>query len=161
MTDSPHPSGQRLRQCVGFHRIPFRPVPVKARHDGWSAERQREFIDRLALCGIVARAARAVGMSPQSARKLREHSGAASFRSAWDRAIAAGQSYMIDVAMERSLVGRRVPVMRGGVCVAETYHCDNRLAMAAMNALDRRSDMRAAAAARSNQPGSEMIGKKR
>jgi hypothetical protein len=34
MSDLPHPSGRRLRDCVAFHHIPFKPVPVKARHDG-------------------------------------------------------------------------------------------------------------------------------
>jgi hypothetical protein len=142
MSESPHPSAARLRSCEAFQRIPFRPVPVKARHDGWTPQRQRDFIDRLALCGTVARAARAVGMSPQSARKLRDHAGAASFRRAWDRALASGQSYMIDVAMARSLVGERVPIMRKGVCVAERLRYDNRLAMVALNALDRRAATR-------------------
>ena len=138
MSDSPHPSGTRLRECVAFHHIPFRPVPVKARHDGWTRERQRGFIDRLCLSGNVARSARAVGKSPQSAYKLREHAGAASFRRAWDEALASGQSYQIDVGMERGLLGERVPIVRNGVCVGERHRFDNRLAMAALNAMDRR-----------------------
>ncbi len=139
MSDSPHPSAARLRECVAFHRIPFRPVPVAPRHDGWTRERQRGFIDRLCLTGNVARSAKAVGKTPQSAYRLRDHAGAASFRRAWDRALASGQSYQIDVAMERGLLGERVPMMRGGVCVGEIRRFDNRLAMTTLAAMDRRA----------------------
>ena len=141
MSDPPaeHPSAIRIRSCEAFRRIPFRPVPVKARHDGWTAARQRGFIDRLCITGIVARSARAVGKSPQSAYRLREHQGAASFARAWDEALASGQSYQIDVGMARSLVGEEVPVMRKGVCVGVKRRFDNRLAMATLNALDRRA----------------------
>ena len=135
----PHPSGLRLRECVAFLHIPFRAVPVKARHDGWTPERQRGFIDRLCLTGNVARCARAVGKSPRSAYSLRDHAGAASFARAWDRALASGQSYQIDVALERCLMGERVPIVRGGVCVGERHRFDNRLTMATLNALDRRA----------------------
>lgn len=139
MSDSPYPSAARLRTCEAFHHIPFRPVPVKARHDGWTPERQRGFIDRLCLCGNVARAARAVGKTPQSAYRLRDHPGAASFRRAWDEALASGESYQIDVAMERSLLGERVPIVRSGVCVGERLRFDDRLIMAALNAMERRA----------------------
>jgi hypothetical protein len=138
MNDSPHPSARRLRECVAFRHIPFRPVPVRARHDGWTRERQRGFIDRLCLTGNVARSAKAVGKTPQSAYALRRHKGAGSFARAWDRALASGQSYQIDVGLERSLLGERVPIVRGGVCVGEKLRFDNRLAMATLNALDRR-----------------------
>jgi hypothetical protein len=33
--------------------IPFTPVPVRARHDGWTAERQIAFIEALAATGAV------------------------------------------------------------------------------------------------------------
>lgn len=139
MTDSPHPSASRLRQCVAFHHIPFRPVPVKPRHDGWTRERQRGFIDRLCITGNVARSAKAVGKTPQSAYRLRDHKGAGSFAQAWDRALASGRSYQIDVGIERSLLGERVPVMRRGICVGEKHRFDNSLTIATLNALDRRS----------------------
>ena len=143
---SPHPAGRRIRECVAFHHIPFTPVPVKPRHDGWTPERQRGFIDRLCVTGCVARAARAVGKSPQSAYRLREHAGAGSFRRAWDKAHESGQSYQIDVAIDRGLNGVVVPVVRNGRLVRERYRHDNRLAMAALNAMDRRAARRAGAA---------------
>ena len=142
MSDSApeHPAARRLRECPAFHRIPFKPVPVKARHDGWTPERQRGFIDRLVVTGSVAKSARAVGMTPQSARSLRKHKGAASFSRAWDRAIENGRSYQIDVGLARSLVGERIPIVRHGRFVGEKLRFDNRLTISVLNALDRRAD---------------------
>jgi hypothetical protein len=78
-SSSPHPAAAGIRACPAFREIPFEPVPVKKRHDGWTAERQRGFIDRLCVTGGVARAARAMGKTAQSVYRLREHPGAESF----------------------------------------------------------------------------------
>lgn len=66
----------------------FAPVPVKARHDGWSAERQRRFVLALARGAGVDEAARGVGCSRQSAYALRRRSGGGEFAAAWDAALA-------------------------------------------------------------------------
>lgn len=144
MSDSPseHPSARRLRECPAFYHVRFDPVPVKARHDGWTPERQRGFIDRLVVTGSVAKSARAVGMTPQSAWALRKRKGAASFRRAWDRAAESGRSYQIDVGLERSIMGERIPMFRGGRLIGEKLRVDNRLAMSVLNALDRGAQRR-------------------
>jgi hypothetical protein len=67
---------------------PFLPVPVRARADGWTAERQARLIGLLAQTGSVAEAARRVGMSRESAHRLRQRPNAASFVHAWDSVIA-------------------------------------------------------------------------
>ena len=67
---------------------PFLPVPLRTRTDGWTPERQARFIGLLAQTGSVAEAARAAGMSRESAWRLRRWSGAASFAHAWDAVIA-------------------------------------------------------------------------
>lgn len=67
----------------------FTPVPVRARRDGWTAERQRMFIATLADTGCVGRAALAAGMSRESAYRLRRRKGAESFTAAWDSILAA------------------------------------------------------------------------
>lgn len=141
MSDSPtpHPAAARLRECAAFHHIPFTPVPVKPRHDGWTPERQRGFIDRLCVTGGVARSARAVGKSPQSAYALRRHPDGASFAHAWDRALDAGQSYQIDIGLDRALNGQSFPIVRQGRVVGERVRYDNRLAMTVLNAMDRRA----------------------
>ena len=62
---------------------------MRARKDGWTAERQRRFVDLLAAgCGP-SEAAGAVGMSKQSAFGLRRRAGAESFAAAWDAAAAS------------------------------------------------------------------------
>lgn len=134
-SSSPHPAAARLRACVAFVDIPFTPVPVKPRHDGWTPARQRGFIDRLCVSGCVGIAARAVGKSRQSAYALREHAQAGSFRRAWDRALANGQSYQWDVAIDRAVNGERVPILYRGRRVGEQVRHDNRILVAALNAM--------------------------
>lgn len=47
-------------------------VPVRARTDGWTPQRQRAFIEVLADTGSVSAAAEAVGLSREAAT-IREH----------------------------------------------------------------------------------------
>jgi hypothetical protein len=67
--------------------IRFRPVELKARHDGWTAARQVHFIEVLAATRSIAAACGAVGMSRTSAYKLRDHPEARQFRLAWSAAL--------------------------------------------------------------------------
>ena len=83
-----HPLLYALSCRVQPRRIRFTPVPLKARHDGWTPARQRHFIDRLAATKSVARACREVGMSSVTAYALRRRPGAESFAAAWDEALA-------------------------------------------------------------------------
>lgn len=86
--------------------LAFTPVPnLRPRHDGWSAERQRMFVQALAVMGAVAGAARAVGMSVQSANLLRKRPGAESFAAAWDAALFQSQQRVFDIAMDRAVNG--------------------------------------------------------
>ncbi|HEX8224446.1 MAG TPA: helix-turn-helix domain-containing protein [Allosphingosinicella sp.] len=66
--------------------LAFRPVPCGARHDGWSHERQLRFVVGLAKGLTPGRAAARLGMSRQSAYKLRKRAGAEDFAAAWDSA---------------------------------------------------------------------------
>lgn len=78
----PAPRKPRRRYVPAFH-----PVPVAARHDGWTHARQADFIGHLAETGSVLTAARAVSMSRESAYKLRRRPGAGGFAAAWDAAL--------------------------------------------------------------------------
>lgn len=60
----------------------FTPVPVRHRKDGWTPERQLQYVAALARTGHAGKAARAVGMTEQSAAKLRRRPDAASFDAA-------------------------------------------------------------------------------
>lgn len=133
-----------LLEDMPLEELAFTPVPVRARHDGWTAERQKWFILRLALGGCVSVAAKGVGMTRKSAYQLRDRPGAESFAAAWERAQGWGQDRTVDVALERALLGERVPIVRNGRVVGEVHRHDNRLAMAVLNALDRRAVARPA-----------------
>jgi hypothetical protein len=65
----------------------FTPVPVRARRDGWTPDRQRAFIDWLSKGLRPGRAASRVGMSRKSAYALRSLPGAEGFAEAWDAAL--------------------------------------------------------------------------
>ena len=55
---------------------PASPTPPIPRHDGWTPERQRAFLDHLSVSGLVRAAAADVGMSHEAAYKLRHNAEA-------------------------------------------------------------------------------------
>jgi hypothetical protein len=121
--------------------IPFTPVPrQRARRRGWSEERQRAFIFALSRCGSVARAARAVGMSPRSAYQLLDAPGADSFAEAWDRAIDEGVERVRADALQRALGGVFVPVFRRGKLVRVEHRQSDALAIALLGGQDKSID---------------------
>ena len=63
----------------------FIPVPLRERSDGWTPERQCLFLAALYTSGSVHAAARAAGMTRETAYRLRRRAGADSFAAAWDR----------------------------------------------------------------------------
>jgi hypothetical protein len=65
----------------------FYPVPTRTRRDGWTVERQADFLGMLAETGSVIGACEAVGISRKSAYQLRARPGAESFAAAWDAAL--------------------------------------------------------------------------
>jgi len=110
----------------------FTPVPtVSNRSDGWTPERQRRFIAALASHGGVAAAARSVGMTPQTANRLRKRPGAESFARAWDAAVEEGRMRSCDEALARGLYGYRVAIVRNGKVIGHRHRVDNRLLFAA------------------------------
>lgn len=68
---------------------PFYPVPLRGRRDGWTVQRQADFLGMLAETGSVMGACEAVGMSRKSAYRLRARRDAESFAAAWDAALGA------------------------------------------------------------------------
>ena len=67
--------------------IPFEPVPLRHRNDGWTVDKQYAFIEALAETGIVEEACRRIGMSRTSADNLRRRPCGVHFRRAWETAI--------------------------------------------------------------------------
>lgn len=108
----------------------FAPVPRTGdRHDGWTAERQRSFIEALADTGSVRRAAESVNMCHTTAYRLRRHPEAGEFCKAWEAALALGVQRLEDIAMERALEGVEVPVYSYGKLVGTRRIHNDRLLM--------------------------------
>ena len=93
----------------------------------WTGERKAEFILELAATQCVATAARRVGMSRQSAYKLRAREQGEAFDLAW--AIALEQAYrqLQSAALARALNGTEVPVYQRGELIGTRQHFDERL----------------------------------
>ena len=67
----------------------FAPVPRRCeRRDGWTAERQLDFIAFVAVTGSQLRDGHAVGLTARGAYQLRHDAGAEGFVRAWDAAVA-------------------------------------------------------------------------
>jgi hypothetical protein len=131
-----YPLPPRLAEIAAdlpLDEIAFEPVPVKSRRDGWSAERQRGFIIRLALSGSVSASAAAVGMTKRSAHDLRRRPQAESFAAAWDKAAGWGVGARCDYALERSIAGETRPVFYKGRRCGERIHFNHGLTIAVLN----------------------------
>src|SRR5436305_2143252 len=109
--------------------IPFTPVPVRPRHDGWTAERQIAFIEKLADTNSIVAACKHVGMSRESVRQLRRRPYAREFRNACDAALDCSYADIEESAAERSKNGVARPVFYKGEQVGEWRHYDERLTM--------------------------------
>ncbi len=144
MSDSPKPRRTRTRRSPEAEAPPdpddcepddpasfygFDPVPVRYRHDGWTPDRQVEFIRALAATGCVDHACAAVGMSRTSAYDLRQRADAEAFRLAWEAASDAAVPILSDAALSRSIHGVPVPIFWQGEQVGERRHFDERLTM--------------------------------
>ncbi len=83
------PCPSRPNRWPAYARVPpFLPVPLRARVDGWTADRQAHFIGHLAETGSISQAALRVGMSRMAAYRLRRCAGAESWAHAWDVVLA-------------------------------------------------------------------------
>jgi hypothetical protein len=109
--------------------VPFTPVPLRRRHDGWTVEKQYAFIEALAETGIVEHACRRVGMSRTSADELRRRPDGVHFRRAWQIAVDYAAYRLEEAAHHRSRHGVARPIFHKGEQVGEYRHFDERLTM--------------------------------
>ena len=105
------------------------PIPAP-RHDGWTPARQAAFLNELAACHCVASAAKAVGMSRQSAYALRARLKGEPFDRAWTAALVCRFDVLAEVALERALNGVEVPHYYRGELVGTSRKFDERLTVA-------------------------------
>ena len=109
--------------------IHFEPVPLRARNDGWTVDKQYAFIEALAETGIVEEACRRVGMSRTSADNLRRRPCGVHFRRAWEVAVDYALYRIEEDAFTRSRRGVARPIFYKGEQVGEWRHHDERLTM--------------------------------
>ncbi|HEX8483917.1 hypothetical protein [Sphingomonas sp.] len=105
----------------------FEPATPRARHDGWTPERQVAFIEALGECGCVDEACRRVGMGTSAAYALRRRPEAQSFRRAWEAALDLAVDRLSDAAFARAVNGVSRPVFYKGEQIGERRHYDERL----------------------------------
>jgi len=101
-----------------------------ARHDGWTPARQARFLRRLGATHCVSEAARSVGMSRQSAYKLRNRLRGEPFGVAWECAFRRKFDALADSAMTRAIHGVEVPHFFKGELIHTSRRYDERLTVA-------------------------------
>ena len=141
-----YPARRRARHP----RVPaFAPVPLRARADGWTPERQAAFLAQLALTRSVREAARRVGMARETAYRLRAKPGAGSFAAAWDailgRETEGRRKVTPDERAQRARYGLLKPVIYAGRHAGTMWKPDNSALLSQLAWLDR-AERRAGAA---------------
>jgi hypothetical protein len=111
---------EEVADIVPAPKIPdFDPAPTRKRHAGWTAERQRKFIEHLALTGQVGEACAIAGVASSSAYRLRNKAGADGFARAWDAALVLATTRGTAIAWDRGLNGRVERFYKDGELVME------------------------------------------
>jgi hypothetical protein len=110
----------------------------RLRHDGWTPEKKRLFLERFAECGVIVEACEAAGMSAKAAYNLRDRDPL--FAAGLDAACVKARAPLADEAYSRARNGVVERIYKDGVIVAERHRYDNRLTMAVLARLDSRID---------------------
>lgn len=117
----------------GPQAVAFMPEPSR-KTGGWSAIRQRLYIETLAETGSVHLAAKTAGLSARSAYALRVRSVA--FAAAWDAAQQLAVGRLSALAFDRAIHGRIEQVYQDGELVGERRVPSDRLLMWLLTRLD-------------------------
>ena len=131
-TDEPAspPSSQTEPERLpdGGGTIPdFEPVPLRYRQDGLTPEKQREYVEALADCGVAREAAGRIGVSEQAVNRARRRADARSFDLACEAAVRIAARRIRSIAFERAIEGTiRRHYYHGELKSEEVVH-DNRL----------------------------------
>lgn len=96
----------------------------------WTRAKMGDFLRMLAASHSVAQAARSVGMSRQSAYKLRSRLKGEPFDIAWETAFRHGYDNLAHAALERALNGVEVPHYHKGELIGTSRKYDERLTVA-------------------------------
>ena len=111
------------------------------RHDGWTPERQRRFLETLAAFGTVSRACEETGLSREAAYGFRHRNAGAAFALGWEAAILIARGRILDTLVERAIEGQEdVSVFDPDTRERRRRWHDNRTAMSILARLDNRAD---------------------
>ena len=116
------------------------PGPCPSRHDGWTPERQRTFVEAIAGGDTVDQACRRAGMTASAAYAFRRRANGAAFALAWDGARLLARETLADTLLTRALEGQEEVITRPDGSVVTRFRYDNRLATHMLHRLDRFSD---------------------
>ncbi|KQN31564.1 hypothetical protein ASF00_01810 [Sphingomonas sp. Leaf34] len=134
---------------------PATPARYTQRSDGWTPDRQRGFLERIAEGATVDEASASVGLSPGAAYALRRRAAGAAFALGWDAARLVARPAVAETLFLRAIAGQTERVTRPDGEVIERHRYDNRLAMALLNRLDRHADATEAANAATRMVATE------
>jgi hypothetical protein len=129
MTDNPPEPARDL--------LAFDPACPRQRIDGWTVDKQREFVEALADCGVLQEAAARVGMSEKSVSRLRRRADGASFSRACDAALRLARPIFDSIAWDRGVNGTIKQHFYHGELKGEERVYDNRLLTYLLGRLDR------------------------
>jgi hypothetical protein len=113
------------------------PIPLSPSRqgNGWTIERQRAFLEKIAQCGNVERSAGMVGMTRQSAYAFRLSTAGRAFDLAWDAALLLARQRMIDDTYELAFEGSVEQIYRDGKLVQEKRKRDPKTLLATIERL--------------------------
>lgn len=116
--------------------LPPADPPARARrpaHKDWNREKMAAFLRELAASQSVSQAARSVGMSRQSAYRLRNRLVGTPFDLGWEVALEAGMGQLAHAVLDRAVNGVEMPHYYKGELVGTHRHFDERLAIWVLN----------------------------
>ena len=110
--------------------------------DRWTKPKMADFLRALGATHSVSAAAAAVGMSRQSAYRLRARLKGEPFDIAWEAAFQHGYDALHQAALERALHGIEIPVFHHGELIGTRQHFDERLTCFLLDARNRHGAQR-------------------
>ncbi|BCA64108.1 hypothetical protein HMP09_3342 [Sphingomonas sp. HMP9] len=135
-----HPENAPQEAAPPHDYAPATPARYTQRSDGWTPDRQRGFLERIAEGATVDEASTSVGLSPGAAYSLRRRAVGAAFALGWDAAKLVARPIVAETLFLRAIAGQTERVTRPDGAVIERHRYDNRLAMSLLNRLDRHAD---------------------
>jgi hypothetical protein len=110
------------------------PPPRRHRRDGFSAERQEQFLEHVRGGASGREAARKVGISHTTAYNLYNSPDGAAFRAGWDEAAKVTDIVLEDTGFDRAVNGQEEIVYYKGQRVGVRWKYDNNLLMRLLRA---------------------------